>query len=160
MPKIGYVADHLVIKGLQDWINKSIDFTPINIKQIELEELPKANPAMALFAEPGTYKEIITIAGDFDVYFRFRVDFRGTAEDTKDRTGLLQPFHYLADFFDIETRNKRFGELHIGEGRKPISVSMDSLPSKVAVDANKITTYTAFYQLKYEQETQLWTRKV
>lgn len=154
--KTVYVPDRQVIEGLLKWLNASLNFEALGIKEIKLEQMDKETPCMALYAEPGSYKESMYVGGDFRVGFKFRVDFKGVGESTNNRLTLSSPLNYLAGVFDGITITKNWGDLDIGAGRKPSAIEMVGTPAKVATDASNVSTFSAFYQLTYEQERQLW----
>lgn len=140
-----YLADEQVIKGLLDWLNEKLPFKDFGVKKINLEKLD-AKKSMGLFAETGSFKDVINIIGDWECNFRFRIDFKGDGDSTDDVLKLSKPLNYIARFFEEQTIAK-LPDLDIGTGRTPVRIEMVTLPSKIAVNSDNTQIFSAFYNL-------------
>ena len=150
MPQI-FVADTQVLDGLCDYLNKYFEFSNFSMSNIELEQVNKKTPSCGIFAETGSFKDVINIIGDWDCNFRFRIDFKADGNSTKKRVNFSVFFDELAKFFEKKTKSGLSG-LSIGTNRKPIKCEMITVPAKVSVDTENVQVFSAFFNLLYNEK--------
>lgn len=146
-----FVADKQVLDGLCDYLNKNFDFKNFGLNKIEFEQTSAKAPSCGIFAETGSFKDVINIIGDWDCNFRFRIDFKADGASTKKRVMFSVLFDELAKFFEKETMSGLTG-LSIGNNRTPIKCEMVSVPSKVSVDTDNVQVFSAFFNLLYNEK--------
>lgn len=146
-----FVADKQVLDGLCDLLNEKFNFSDFGINKIELEQTSAKSPSCGIFAETGSFKDVINIIGDWDCNFRFRIDFKADGASTKKRVMFSVLFDELAKFFEKETVSG-LADLSIGTNRTPIKCEMISVPSKVSVDTDNVQVFSAFFNLLYNEE--------
>lgn len=78
-----FVADTQVLDGICDYLNTKFTFSNFGISKIELEQTSAKAPSCGIFAETGSFKDVINIIGDWDCNFRFRIDFKADGASTK-----------------------------------------------------------------------------
>lgn len=145
-----FIADKQVLDGIADYLNNYFAFDNFDMGAIELEKTDNKTPSCGIFAETGSYKDVINIIGDWDCNFRFRIDFKADGNSTADRVLFSVFFDELAKFWERETLSDLQG-LNIGANRKPIKCEMVTVPAKVSVDAENQQTFSAFFNLLYNE---------
>ena len=146
-----FVADKQVLDGICDYLNKKFVFCNFGLNKMELEQTSAKSPSCGIFAETGSFKDVINIIGDWDCNFRFRIDFKADGASTKKRVMFSVFFDELAKFFERETLSGLTG-LSIGNNRTPIKCEMVSVPSKVSVDTDNVQVFSAFFNLLYNEK--------
>lgn len=146
-----FVADSQVLDGLCDFLNTKFGFSNFGLSKIELEQTSAKEPSCGIFAETGSFKDVINIIGDWDCNFRFRIDFKADGSSTKKRVAFSVLFDELAKFFEKETLSGLTG-LNIGTNRTPIKCEMVTVPSKVSVDTDNVQVFSAFFNLLYNEK--------
>jgi len=146
-----FVADAQVLDGLCDFLNSKFNFSNFGINKLELEQTSAKEPSCGIFAETGSFKDVINIIGDWDCNFRFRIDFKADGASTKKRVLFSVLFDELAKFFEKETKSGLTG-LSIGTNRKAIKCEMITVPSKVSVDTDNVQVFSAFFNLLYNEK--------
>lgn len=146
-----FVADKQVLDGLCDFLNKNFTFSNFGMSKIELEQTSGKSPSCGIFAETGSFKDVINIIGDWDCNFRFRIDFKADGSSTKKRVAFSVFFDELAKFFEQKTVSG-LSALSIGTNRTPIKCEMASVPAKVAVDNENVQVFSAFFNLLYNEK--------
>ena len=146
-----FVADKQVLDGLCDFLNTNFTFSNFGMSKIELEQTSAKAPSCGIFAETGSFKDVINIIGDWDCNFRFRIDFKADGNSTKKRVNFSVFFDELAKFFEQKTASGLSG-LSIGNNRKPIKCEMVTVPAKVSVDTENVQVFSAFFNLLYNEK--------
>ena len=146
-----FVADTQVLDGLCDFLNTNFAFSNFSMSKIELEQTSAKAPSCGIFAETGSFKDVINIIGDWDCNFRFRIDFKADGNSTKKRVNFSVFFDELAKFFEQKTASGLSG-LSIGTNRTPIKCEMVSVPAKVSVDTDNVQVFSAFFNLLYNEK--------
>lgn len=146
-----FVADNQVLDGLCDFLNTNFAFSNFGMSKIELEQTSGKNPSCGIFAETGSFKDVINIIGDWDCNFRFRIDFKADGNSTKKRVDFSVFFDELAKFFEKKTVSGLAG-LSIGTNRTPIKCEMITVPAKVSVDTENVQVFSAFFNLLYNEK--------
>ena len=146
-----FVADTQVLDGLCDFLNKNFTFSNFGMSKIELEQTSAKAQSCGIFAETGSFKDVINIIGDWDCNFRFRIDFKADGNSTKKRVNFSVFFDELAKFFEQKTASGLSG-LSIGNNRKPIKCEMVTVPAKVSVDTENVQVFSAFFNLLYNEK--------
>lgn len=146
-----FVADTQVLDGLCDFLNTNFTFSNFGMSKIELEQTSAKSPSCGIFAETGSFKDVINIIGDWDCNFRFRIDFKADGNSTKKRVNFSVFFDELAKFFEQKTASGLSG-LSIGTNRKPIKCEMITVPAKVSVDTENVQVFSAFFNLLYNEK--------
>ena len=146
-----FVADKQVLDGICDLLNEEFNFSDFGIKKLELEQTSAKAPSCGIFAETGSFKDVINIIGDWDCNFRFRIDFKADGASTKKRVLFSVLFDELAKFFEKKTKSGLSG-LSIGTNRTPIKCEMVSVPAKVSVDTDNVQVFSAFFNLLYNEK--------
>ena len=146
-----FVADKQVLDGLCDFLNTNFTFSNFGMSKIELEQTSAKAPSCGIFAETGSFKDVINIIGDWDCNFRFRIDFKADGNSTKKRVNFSVFFDELAKFFEQKTASGLSG-LSIGTNRTPIKCEMVSVPAKVSVDTDNVQVFSAFFNLLYNEK--------
>ena len=146
-----FVADTQVLDGLCDFLNTNFTFSNFSMSKIELEQTSAKSPSCGIFAETGSFKDMINIIGDWDCNFRFRIDFKADGNSTKKRVAFSVFFDELAKFFEEKTKSGLSG-LSIGTNRTPIKCEMTTVPAKVSVDTDNVQVFSAFFNLLYNEK--------
>ena len=146
-----FVADTQVLDGLCDFLNTNFPFSNFSMPKIEFEQTPAKSPSCGIFAETGSFKDVINIIGDWDCNFRFRIDFKADGNSTKKRVNFSVFFDELAKFFEQKTASGLSG-LSIGTNRTPIKCEMITVPAKVSVDTDNVQVFSAFFNLLYNEK--------
>ena len=146
-----FVADNQVLDGLCDFLNTNFTFSNFGMSKIELEQTSAKDPSCGIFAETGSFKDVINIIGDWDCNFRFRIDFKADGNSTKKRVNFSVFFDELAKFFEQKTASGLSG-LSIGTNRTPIKCEMITVPAKVSVDTENVQVFSAFFNLLYNEK--------
>lgn len=146
-----FVADTQVLDGLCDFLNTNFAFSNFSMSKIELEQTSAKAPSCGIFAETGSFKDVINIIGDWDCNFRFRIDFKADGNSTKKRVNFSVFFDELAKFFEEKTASGLSG-LSIGNNRTPIKCEMVTVPAKVSVDTENVQVFSAFFNLLYNEK--------
>jgi len=145
-----FIADNQVLDGLADFLNGLFPFNNFGMAKIELEMTDSKTPSCGIFAETGSFKDVVNIIGDWDCNFRFRIDFKADGNSTADRVLFSAFFDELAKFWESQTLSGLQG-LNIGANRKPIKCEMVTVPAKVSVDAENNQVFSAFFNLLYNE---------